>query len=97
MSTDSVIYRFKSAARHQGRDIAEIEVHAPRMRDLKAIEGVTGKAARIAKTIETLTGLTQREIDALQFDDVKGLSDLIAELLGAIPNASAHASPDAPI
>jgi hypothetical protein len=90
MSTERVIYRFKSAAKHQGRDIAEIEVHAPRMRDLKAIEGVTtGKAARIAKTIETLTGMTQREIDALQFADVKGLSDVIAQLFGAAPASAA--------
>jgi hypothetical protein len=88
MTTDSVIYRFKSAAKHQGRDIAEIEVHAPRMRDLKAIEGVTGKAAKIAKTIETLTVLTQREIDDLHFEDVSGLGDVVARLFRAEPQPS---------
>jgi hypothetical protein len=90
MSTDSVIYRFKSAAKHQGRDIAEIEVHAPRMRDLKAIEGVTGKAARIAKTIETLTGMTQREIDDLHFTDVNGLGDVVATLFKAEPQPAGN-------
>ena len=90
MSTDSVIYRFKSAARHQGRDIAEIEVHAPRMRDLKALEGVTGKAARIAKTIETLTGMTQREIDDLHFADVNGLGDVVARLFRSEPQAAGN-------
>jgi hypothetical protein len=88
MSMDSVIYRFKSAARRQGRNIAEIEVHAPRMRDLKAIEGVSGKAARIAKTIETLTGMTQREIDDLHFADVNGLGDVVAKLFNAGPQPS---------
>jgi hypothetical protein len=88
MSTNSVIYRFQSSAKHQGRDIAEIEVHAPRMRDLKAIKSVTGKAAKIAKTIETLTGMTQREIDELHFQDVNGLGDVVARLLRAEPQAS---------
>ena len=46
MSDDSVIYQFKSAAKHQGRDITEIEVRAPRMRDLKAIDGVKGDVAK---------------------------------------------------
>lgn len=91
MSTERVTYRFKSAAKHQGRDIAEIEVHAPRMRDLKAIEGVTtGKAARIAKTIETLTGMTQREIDDLHFADVNGLGDVVAKLFRAEPEAAGN-------
>jgi hypothetical protein len=32
------------------------------MRDLKAIDAVKGDVAKVAKTIESLTGLTQREI-----------------------------------
>ena len=58
------------------------------MRDLKAIESVTGKAAKIAKTIETLTGLTQREIDDLHFEDVSGLGDVVARLFRAEPQPS---------
>jgi hypothetical protein len=80
MSMDSVIYRFKSAARRQGRDIAEIEVHAPRMRDLRTIEASAGKAVRIAAAIGTLTGLTRGEIGALHIDDVRGLSEVVATL-----------------
>ena len=90
MTTNSVIYRFKSAAKHQGRDITEIEVHAPRMRDLKAIEGVSGKAAKIAKTIEALTGMTQREVDELHFQDVNGLGDVVATLFGPQPQVAAN-------
>jgi hypothetical protein len=90
MTTNSVIYRFKSAAKHQGRDITEIEVHAPRMRDLKAIEGVSGKAAKIAKTIETLTGMTQREVDELHFQDVNGLGDVVVTLFGPQPQVAAN-------
>ena len=89
MSDDSVIYQFKSAAKHQGRDITEIEVRAPRMRDLKAIDGVKGNVAKVAKTIESLTGLTQREIDDLHYEDVKGLGQIVAGLMGVEPAAAA--------
>jgi hypothetical protein len=89
MSDDSVIYQFKSAAKHQGRDITEIEVRAPRMRDLKAIDGVKGDVAKVAKTIESLTGLTQREIDDLHFEDVKGLGEIVAGLMGVEPSGPA--------
>lgn len=84
MSNDSAIYRFKAAARHQGYDIAEIEVRVPRMRDLKAIETARGNAGKAAKTIETLTGLTQREVDELHLDDVKGLGEVVAALCGTV-------------
>jgi hypothetical protein len=85
MSDDSVIYQFKSAAKHQGRDVTEIEVRAPRMRDLKAIDSVKGDVAKVAKTIESLTGLTQREIDDLHYEDVKGLGQIVAGLMGVEP------------
>ena len=90
MIHSSLTYRFKSAARHQGRDIAEIQVHAPRMRDLKAIERAPGRAARIVKAMETLTGLTRGEIGALHIDDVRGLSDVIATLFGSVHRATAN-------
>ena len=35
MSDDSVIYQFKSAAKHQGRDITEIEVRARLVKHLR--------------------------------------------------------------
>ncbi|MCI0430677.1 MAG: phage tail assembly protein [Rhodospirillales bacterium] len=79
---DTMTYPFKHAAKHQNRDITEIEVRAPRMRDLKAIDAVKGDVAKLAKTIEVLTGMTGREIDDLHFDDVKGLGDAIATLFG---------------
>lgn len=90
MSMDSVIYRFKSAARRQGGNIAEIEVHAPRMRDLRTIEASAGKAARIAAAIGTLTGLTRGEIGALHIDDVRGLSEVVATLFGHVHKISAR-------
>jgi hypothetical protein len=89
MSDDSVIYQFKSAAKHQGRDVTEIEVRAPRMRDLKAIDAVKGDVAKMAKTIESLTGLTQREIDDLHYEDVKGLGEIVAAMFGSVQQAAA--------
>lgn len=84
--SDSTTYCFKHAAKHQNRDVTEIEVRAPRMRDLKAIDAVKGDVAKLAKTIEVLTGMTAREIDDLHFDDVKGLGEIAAGLFGqAIP------------
>ena len=65
MSTNSVIYRFKSAAKHQGRDIAEIEVHAPRTRDLKAIEGKLRQSEDMQVALRMTSIKTRREVLAL--------------------------------
>ena len=89
MSDDTVLYQFKSEAKHQGRDISEIAVRAPRMRDLKAMESIKGSASKLAKTIEVLTGLTAREIDELHFNDVQGLGEVIGKLFGAPGTPSA--------
>jgi hypothetical protein len=43
----------------------------------------------VAKTIESLTGLTQREIDDLHYEDVKGLGQIVAGLMGVEPAAPA--------
>ncbi len=87
--SDSTTYLFKHAAKHQNRDIAEIEVRAPRMRDLKAIDAVKGNMAKMAKIIEALTGMTQREINDLHFDDIRGLGEVVVGLFGAIKPAAA--------
>ena len=77
--SDTMNYRFKHTAKHQNREVTEIEVRAPTMRDLKAIDAVKGDVAKLAKTIEVLTGMTAREIDDLHYDDVRGLGDAVAD------------------
>ena len=59
------------------------------MRDLKAIDADKGDVAKVAKTIESLTALTQREIDELHYEDVKGLGQIVAGLMGVEPAAAA--------
>ena len=59
------------------------------MRDLKAIDAVKGDVAKMAKTIESLTGLTQREIDDLHYEDVKGLGEIVAAMFGSVQQATA--------
>ncbi len=86
---DSMTYRFQHQAKHQNREVTEIEVRAPRMRDLKAIDAVKGEVAKLAKIIELLTGMTAREIDDLHFDDVKGLGQIAAGLFGEAMPAGA--------
>ena len=51
---------------------------SPCLRDLKALDGVTGDSARAAKMIELLTGLTEREAELVQLEDVAGLGALVA-------------------
>ena len=78
-----VLYRFINTAKHQGRDITEIVVRPPTMRDLKTLEQVQGVASRMAKMIELLTGFTAREVDDLQVDDVKRLGMIAADFFAA--------------
>jgi hypothetical protein len=78
-----VLYKFAAAAKHQGREITQIVVRPPTMRDLKALEQTQGLAARAGKMIELLTGLTTREVDDLQVEDVKGLGEVAADFFAA--------------
>jgi hypothetical protein len=55
----TVTFRFKFPIQHKNEWIDQIEVHAPTLRDLKALDGVTDTFTRAAKMIELLTGLTQ--------------------------------------
>ncbi|HXV23884.1 MAG TPA: phage tail assembly protein [Alphaproteobacteria bacterium] len=87
--SDTMNYRFKHTAKHQNREVTEIEVRAPTMRDLKAIDAVKGNMAKMAKIIEALTGMTQREIDDLHFDDIRGLGEVVVGLFGVVKPAAA--------
>ena len=70
---------FATLAKPQARVITEIAVRPPTIRDLKALEQVRGATARIAKMIELLTGLTQREVGDLHADDRRGLGEIAAD------------------
>ena len=81
------VYNFKNPIRRQGTVIYEISVRPPALKDLKALDGVTGDSARAAKMIELLTGLTAREAEDIQLEDVAGLGQLVARFFGALPVA----------
>jgi len=73
---------------------AEPDVYAVQGYDAAQLLGaglaaVKGDVAKVAKTIESLTGLTQREIDELHYEDVKGLGQIVAGLMGVEPAAAA--------
>lgn len=70
---------FVATVKPQSREITEIAVRPPTVRDLKALEQVRGSAARAAKMIERLTGLTAREVGDLHADDMKGLGEIAAD------------------
>lgn len=80
-------YTFKNPIRRQNAIIDEITVRPPALRDLKALDGITGDSARAAKMIELLTGLTEREAEYLQLEDVAGLGEVVARFFAALPVA----------
>ena len=85
-----VLYKFSTAARHQGREIYEIEVRPPTMRDLKQIAKEGDATARLAKMIELLTGMTTREVEDIQVEDVAALGEIVA---GFFPNSKPAEKP----
>ena len=73
----TVTYFFKTPIKHQNAEIGKIAVRSPILRDLKALDGITGPSARAAKMIELLTGLTAREAEEIQLEDVRGLGEIV--------------------
>jgi hypothetical protein len=78
-------YVFKNPIRRNNSPLHEITVRPPCLRDLKALDGITGDSARAAKMIELLTGLTEREAELIQLEDVAGLGALVARFFDALP------------
>ena len=56
---------FGTSVRPPAREITQVKVRKPTVRDLKALEPVKGAAARTAKMIELLTGLNVQEVAAI--------------------------------
>jgi len=71
---------FGTSVRPPAREITQVKVRKPTVRDLKALETVKGTAARTAKMIELLTGLNAQEVAAIHAEDMKGLSEITALL-----------------
>jgi hypothetical protein len=84
----TVTFRFKFPIQHKNEWIDQIEVHAPTLRDLKALDGVTGTFTRAAKMIELLTGLTQREVEAISLEDRRGLGEITRPFFTALQPAA---------
>jgi hypothetical protein len=78
-------YVFKNPIRRNNGPLHEITVRPPCLRDLKALDGITGDSARAAKMIELLTGLTEREAELIQLEDVAGLGAMVARFFDALP------------
>jgi hypothetical protein len=71
---------FGTSVRPPAREITQVKVRKPTVRDLKALEPVKGAAARTAKMIELLTGLNAQEVAAIHAEDMKGLGEITALL-----------------
>jgi hypothetical protein len=71
---------FGTSVRPPAREITQVKVRKPTVRDLKALETVKGAAARTAKMIELLTGLNAQEVAAIHAEDMKGLGEITALL-----------------
>ena len=69
---------FATPVRPPAREITQVKVRKPTVRDLKALEPVKGAAARTAKMIELLTGLSAQEVAAIHAEDMKGLGEITA-------------------
>lgn len=64
----------------RSREITQVAVRAPTVRDLMALETVNGPTQRTAKMIELLTGLAASEVGELHADDFKGLGEMVTVL-----------------
>ena len=71
---------FATPIKPQAREITQITVRKPTVRDLKGLEPVKGAAARTAKMIELLTGLTAQEVATIHAEDMKALGEIAALL-----------------
>lgn len=63
-------------------------MRAPALRDMKALDGVTGTFTRAAKMIELLTGLTQREVESISLEDMRGLGEITRPFFTDSPPAA---------
>ena len=84
----TVTFKMRTLIQHKGEWIDELIVHAPTLRDLKALDGVTGTFTRAAKMIELLTGLTAREVEAISLEDMRGLGETTRPLFSALQPAA---------
>jgi tail assembly chaperone E/41/14-like protein len=71
---------FGTSVRPPAHEITQVKVRKPTVRDLKALEPMKGAAARTAKMIELLTGLSAQEVAAIHAEDMKGLGEITALL-----------------
>ncbi|HXV23552.1 MAG TPA: phage tail assembly protein [Alphaproteobacteria bacterium] len=70
-------YKFINPIRRGSGLLEEITVRPPALRDLKALDRVSGGFARAAKMIELLTGLSESEVDGISLEDMRGLEETI--------------------
>jgi hypothetical protein len=71
---------FAASVRPPAREITQVTLRKPTVRDLKTLETVRGAVARTAKMIELLTGFSAQEVAAIHAEDMKGLGEIVALL-----------------
>jgi hypothetical protein len=82
-------YKFNNPIRQgSGGLLEEITVRPPALRDLKALEGVTGTFARAAKMIELATGLSESEVEQISLEDMRGIGEIIRPFFTDSPCAT---------
>jgi len=69
---------FAASVRPPAREITQVTLRKPTVRDLKTLETVRGAAARTAKMIELLTGFSAQEVATIHAEDMKGLGEIAA-------------------
>ena len=75
---------FAACVRPPAREITQVTLRKPTVRDLKTLESVRGAAARSAKMIELLTGFSAQEVAAIHAEDMKGLGEIAALLFRSL-------------
>ncbi len=81
-------YKFNNPIRRGSGLLEEVTVRPPALRDLKALEGVTGTFARAAKMIELATGLSESEVEQISLEDMRGIGEIIRPFFTDSPSAT---------
>ncbi len=82
------MFKFNNPIRRGSVLLDEIMVRPPTLRDLKALEGITGTFARAAKMIELATGLSESEVEQISLEDMRGIGEIIRPFFTDSPSAT---------
>ena len=79
-----IVYQLKVPIVFGSLTISELKFKKPKLKHLRALDGIDGNMGIIAVLVEKLAGLTPLEVDELDPADFEGIAEIVKSFL---PNA----------